>query len=135
MSAWFRCTRLPSLTSVREGRKRSSQGVPPLDPVNGTAAAVLKFATPQRVRRPLPELTASRRLKQAGRFVCPHSGQIPSRARSEWHLRPPGPIVMFEALNCLQVSPGRNGRDRSLLISPGETSQGLQLIAEAEAFQ
>ena len=55
--------------------ERSSQGVPPLDPVNSTAAAVYQFATPQRVRRTLPELSRSRGFKQAKRFAFCPSGQ------------------------------------------------------------
>ena len=52
--------------------------------MNGTAAAVFKFATPQRVRRTLPELSRSRGFKQAGRFAfCPPGQKVPSRARIE----------------------------------------------------
>ena len=84
---------------------------------NGTAAAVLKLATPQRVRRTLPELSRSRGFKQAGRFAfCPPGQKVPSRARSRCQPLPPGPIVTPAPLNGLQA--------------PGETSRGLQSRSE-----
>ena len=65
-------------------REEKQPGASPLDPANGTAAAVFKFATPQRVRRTLPELSRSRGFKQAGRFAfCPPGQKVPSRARIE----------------------------------------------------
>ena len=42
---------------------------------SGTAAAVYQFATPQCVRRTLPELSRSRGFKQAERFAFCPSGQ------------------------------------------------------------
>ena len=72
--------------------------------MNGTAAAVFKLATPQRVRRTLPELGRSRGFKQAGRFAfCPLGQKVPSRARSQCQQMPPGPIFPLEALNYLQA--------------------------------
>ena len=56
-------------------REEKQPGDSPLDPVNSTAAAVYQFATPQRVRRTLPELSRSRGFKQAERFAFCPSGQ------------------------------------------------------------
>ncbi len=46
-------------------REEKQPGGSPHDPANGTAAAVYQFATPQCVRRTLPELSRSRGFKQA----------------------------------------------------------------------